>query len=614
MKFIPVLGIALAFWAADVPRSLAAPPTSATARTAGSQGSSTPAPAATAGQPRSAQDTIQYLPDRTVLARVADRVIRVIDYRGSFFSSDAQVRPKPDSAGLVTFLNVMIDKEVLGLTARQVDPPFGFEERAEMRRHTNTVLDNVLYTRMVIDSIVITEEDFRSIYPQYERTLRLRSILFNDRALAEKVRLDLLRGRIAWREAVRRYSRSPNLGPDGDMGWVQRQTARGGYGLEVFALKVGSISTVIQDIEGFRLIQCMAERPVPRPPLSFMRPLILEDLRAARRAPLVERMYQRVREYAKVSYDSTNIRWAAAQFKRAFDEQPAPKPGEIDMTSIIPDFSPADTGRVLLRTPTRSVTLNQFLYEFSSIPSMFRQKLLSIEPFIFALDGPALAQERIAYAREIGLEKDPEALKLIEQRREELMVEHIYQDSVTNRLVVTPDMRRAFYKAREKEFVSFQRVRFAQFVRPDSLSAVALMARFQAGERPEAILAADSLRGDDTTGAILEQQENEAGDMRRVLFEELRPGQWTRFGPDKTGQHLVMYVLHHEPSRQLAYDEVQTIVDESVQNIEAERLLKELLARRRTHYVIESHPELLPRVRLSDPKFDLDAGRTAARQ
>jgi len=55
------------------------------------------------------------------------------------------------------------------------------------------------------------------------------------------------------------------------------------------------------------------------------------------------------------------------------------------------------------------------------------------------------------------------------------------------------------------------------------------------------------------------------------------------------------------PGRQLSYEEASGYVDESLQNLKAERLLKELVARHRKRFPVMSRPELVMRVRLVDP-------------
>jgi hypothetical protein len=165
-------------------------------------------------------------------------------------------------------------------------------------------------------------------------------------------------------------------------------------------------------------------------------------------------------------------------------------------------------------------------------------------------------------------------------------------------------MRREYYRQREKEFLSIPRVRYARFVRFDQASAESLIARLEAGERAEDILRADSLSGDDTTGTIEELAQNDPVEYRKLLFEELRPGQAARIGPNREGRHLVFQVLRYDEARRLSFEEMQGFLDESLQNMESERLLKEFLARHRARYRIESHPELVMRITLTDPAME----------
>ena len=81
-------------------------------------------------------DRGQFLPDTAVLARVNDRVTRVGAFIDAYFSSYAEDRPKSDSAGRVEFLNSIVNKEVLGLTALAINRPLGFEDRAKLRAAT----------------------------------------------------------------------------------------------------------------------------------------------------------------------------------------------------------------------------------------------------------------------------------------------------------------------------------------------------------------------------------------------------------------------------------------------------------------------------------------------
>lgn len=547
---------------------------------------------------------VDALPDSALLARVDDRIIRVFDFRERYFEADPTFRPRADSAGRADFLNTLIDRHVMSFTALKINHPLNFEDRLRLTPHINAVLQNVLYKRLVTDSLHIKEADLETVMKQFGYDQHLQSILFRERSLAERVRGDLARGTIPWTSAVERYSMTKG-NPQGDMGWVERTNARGELAIKTFDLNPGAVSDVILDPEGYRVFRSVERRPARSTiPASFSRTVALEDLKALKRGPYVRKFNESIRRFAGVVYDTANIEWAADRFKQAYAAKPPSPAGTLDMTEIMPEFGPADTGRVLARTKTRSISVGDFVYGYSTIPVLYRDKISSLEPFINSFDGPAFEAERVQMALALGFDQDPEARRIIDERREGILVEHLYQDSVINKVLVTPDMRRQYYKQREKEFVSFPRVRYARFLRPNEASTRSLMARLQGGEAAHRILQADSLMGDDSTGTIEEVLKPNAGEYTKLLFEELHPGQVTTVGPDKNGQYFVFQSLAYDPERQLAYTEVQGIIDESLQNLESERILHEFLARRRRAYRIESHPEMVMRFELDDPVRD----------
>jgi hypothetical protein len=64
---------------------------------------------------------------------------------------------------------------------------------------------------------------------------------------------------------------------------------------------------------------------------------------------------------------------------------------------------------------------------------------------------------------------------------------------------------------------------------------------------------------------------------------------------------MVLQLLEFDPGRQLPFEQVENLVEESLQNIKAEEMLNALLARLRKRYRITSRPELVMRIDLVDP-------------
>ncbi len=579
-----------------------------------SQSAPTPKPAASPANAKGVQragpehgagrDTIHVVTDDFVLARVGPNKITALDFRNRYWLGAEAGRPVQDSSGRAEFLERMIDKEVLTLTALEANKPLTFENRLTLRAHTYTVLQNTLYQRLVLDSVNVTAADTDAKMYQFTYDQHLRMILFVDRATAEKVRLQLLRGRISWREAVRRYNQDREAGPEGDRGWIRRTALRGELALVAFDLKPGTFSEPLLAPEGYRLIQCVERRPSKTVPIKFARIALMSDLRQARTRPYAARFYDRVRRESKVVYDTTTLMFVAAKFREQLETTPRPDKFTIDMRPQLPDFAPGDTARVMARTVNRTITLGQFLAELSEVPGALRPQFASLEPLIHSLDGPTLAKERNDLALAMGIDRDSITLALVEKKRVDLLVDHLYQDSILNHVQVTTEERRRYYEEHRREMTSPARMRHARFLCADLAAADSVLAQLRSGQKAEDLINLRSLQGDDSTASIFEVSERDNDPFKGILLQELKPGQAAREGPDRDGIYVVLQALEYTPGHELKFEDVGGAVDESLTNMEAERLFKEFLARRRPYYPIKVEHPMLMRVWLTDPSLD----------
>ncbi len=546
-------------------------------------------------------DTGQYLPDTVLIARVDDRIIRVRDYIQAYFNSYPEYRPLPDSAGRLEFLNTLLNKEVLGITARAVNRPLGFEDRVTLREHTQRVLSNIIFQRAVVESSTVTEDEIRRVYEQNRYQQHMRHIVFGDRATAEKVRGDLVAGRIAWQDAVRRYSIAPDRESDGDLGWSTRVEFDPVMAEQVYALEPGQISSVVRDVKGYHLMQSVERRAVEPPAYEGIRTMLREQIRGAKHARRADQLQGILRAELGMAYDTTNIAWAASQFGETTKMTQSAGGPTLELSNAVPEFAAADTGRVLARHRDGQLTLGGFLESYLAATPLMRPNVNDFEAMRAHIDATVLEPYMAELAVKRGLDKDPLAIRLIENRREEILVDHMYQDSIMSKVWVRPEERHKYYREHQASFVTYPKVRYAAFVRDARDAADSLAARLRAGEKAVDLLRADSLLGR-TTGSIQERSAGEHGTpYYRLLFEELRPGQLSVEGPDRQGDYLVIQLLTYEPERQMSFKEVLPVIDESLQNIRAEQMLKSLLERHRKRHMIEAHPELLGRVLLVDP-------------
>ncbi len=599
--WLPHTGGAAAGPASRVPgtATIAGPPSRA-------PGTATASRQAPGEQPRiivgMAPDTGQYLPDTAVVARVGDRVIRVRHYIDSYFSSYAEFRPSPDSAGRVEFLNTMVNKEVLAHIARRVKRAETFEDRIVMRDHTQRVLSNVLLQRAVLDSVRVNQDEVRKIYAQMGYELRLKKLLFPRRDLAERVRADLVARRLTWKDAATRHSLPIAGDPDGELGWTKRGALEEAVATAVFDLAPGEISPVLVESAGYAVYQAVERREGPKLAFEAMRTLIVDNLRALQIGERSGRILAALREPIGMTHDSTNIAWVAPQFPQAFSTRGGGTALEFELDTRLPEFAPQDTSRVLARwRGGHQLTLGQFMSWFGDQSPFGRPSVNTFEALKHQIDILVLEPYMADLARARGLERDPMAVAMIEKRREQMMVEHLYQDSILARVRVSPAERRKYYRENAAGFMTYATVRYAGFHADSQADAESLAARLTAGVRAEDILRADSLAGRQRGGIQDRSQENHGAPYHKLLFEELRPGQVSVQGPDHEGHYAVLQPLSFAPGRMLSYQEAEAMIDESLQNVAAERLLQAFLRRHKKTMRIAARPEWVMHIRLVDP-------------
>jgi hypothetical protein len=551
-------------------------------------------------------DTGQFLPDSAVIGHIDERIFRVFEFRERWYAAYMLDRPKTDSAGRFEFLNSMVNKEVLAALAREVNRPFTFEDRAKVREVQQRMLSNAVFARLVADSARVTRDEVQHIYDQGRLRLHVQHIVADDPATVEHARADVLARRLSWPLAVKKYSTGRgDKGPDGDLGWVERTYFDPVPALEIFDLADGRISGIFRSNDGWQFIQVLGRRVEAQPVFDVVARGLANEVREVKIAGRVEQIREQIRKRIGMAYDSTNITWAAALFAENERQSQSTSSGPvIDLGGALPEFQPADTARVLARWKDGRYTLGGFLAAYNAISPLQRDKIGTFSTFRSTLDRFVFEPYMAELGLEHGLDRDPLVTSQVARQEEQIRVEHLFADSVESRLWITPQERRQYYQDHLQNYATWQNVQFAALVRPSRAGADSLAARLKAGESAVSILRTDSLGGINS-GSIRSMREDERGQpYYKILFEEMRPGNVEVVGPDKQGDYLVLQKLAHEPSRQMSYEEVQGLVDESVQNVKAEQALKQFVARHRGKHRIELHPELLLRIRLTDPRDD----------
>jgi hypothetical protein len=470
-----------------------------------------------------------------------------------------------------------------------------------LRERSQRVLSNTLFIRAVIDSVRVTDADIQALYKQCGTEYHLRRMVVPGAERADSIYKLLAAKRIAWSDPYARVSiPQDDAGPDGDIGWVSRFNMIWGAADKIIPLKPGGIASPLRRPHGFEIYSCLGTRPVTDlPALETVRPWITTQVNFKKQFALVDRLQESIRRQIGMTYDDANIAWAAPQFRPALSttttKEGAPN---LHISAVLPDFKAADTSRVLARYRDGRLTLDRFMVEYANLPLTHRPDVSTPDGFRSQIDAIVLEPYRAQIALERGLDRDPLATEAIEKERERILVEHMYQDSIESKIVVSKEQRQKYYKQHMASFYTYPVARYAQFAYTDTLKAQAMAARLRAGERGDAIIRADSIAGRRPTGVVRTERESDHTAFHEIIFEHLKPGQCEIVGPDANDRTAVIQLLDFDPGHQLTFEQADGYCSDALQAQASEELLKKFIARHKKHCDIESRPQLVMRIKL----------------
>src|SRR4029077_5415117 len=324
-----------------------------------------------------------------------------------------------------------------------------------------------VHKQFVMDSVNVTEQDLRAMYEAYKYDQHLRHILVSDKATADMVRRDLISGRTTWSAAVKKHSLdAATKEKDGDLGWLVRDNMAVNIANMMFVLKPGEICVPIQDGKGWHIVQSVERRPRRTSPYEGIRRRLKVELTNQQLAIYTERLSAKLRTQIGMKFDTANCELASKQFRVAVDVQQEGFGGNISVDENVPEFSEADSSRVLTSWEKggRS-TIGDVVHAYSDTPPLLRPTLNVPEVLMGFIESIALEPTIAAYGEAHGLDKDPSVEAAVAKKTEELQVGHLFQDSVATHVWVSKDERKAYYDKHVAQYHTYASVDFAAIPR-----------------------------------------------------------------------------------------------------------------------------------------------------
>jgi peptidyl-prolyl cis-trans isomerase C len=220
-------------------------------------------------------------PDPDVIARVGERPIPGIDFEQyldeTLGSEVAELSPSARSALLDQFLEETLLLQLAEERGLRVGPgPAG------RRQVVQELLDEAA-------GEPLTDAELRRAFEagradgalDQPARVRLRQILVQDRRVAEDARAEIEAG-ADFGEVAQRLSASSSSAIGGDQGVLSRDELPGNLADDIFRLREGEVSPVIEAEYGFHLFQVLERLPAREADFESVRPELEAELRAQR--------------------------------------------------------------------------------------------------------------------------------------------------------------------------------------------------------------------------------------------------------------------------------------------------------------------------------------------
>lgn len=512
------------------------------------------------------------------VAQFKDHVITVGDFETAYAKVDPQFLPKATGMdGKKEFLNTMLNKEVMAYKADEL----GYDKNPAvvqgMDAFSRTALQVAYLKKQVSDKITVTDADIKQYYDNEGVILSVKQILCDVEPQADAAYASLQKG-MDFETACKTYSKTPD-GADGGMivtvtfGKLMPELQN-----TIFSLPVGGYTQPIFTPHGWVIVKVLKRSDaIHKESLADEKETLRTEIRRIKQAVAMNEFTDKLRkDYGVVwNYDNIAIVFHALPPDRPMQDAP-PRSDEIYPLLY---FDPKDLDKPLVTYQGKSITIKDFsdLYDRASFYSRPRRtyRYGGIRTF---LTEQIMNEISADVVRKSHIEDDPEVKKVLQAKKEELMVNLLYEDMINKQTVVTAQLIKNYYHDNQPQFHTPEKRKFGVVLAGDIETAKAAYRDLKAGKKLSTVVLAYSI--DDATKNSLGETDlltkGEQPEMDNVGFSLAKVGDISE--PFQTSRGwMVLQLLEKQDERTFSLEEARPRIEAALRNELNDKRLKELL-------------------------------------
>ncbi|UCH83187.1 MAG: peptidyl-prolyl cis-trans isomerase [Candidatus Latescibacterota bacterium] len=517
--------------------------------------------------------------DETLVAEIADRTITLAAFQKAWMSVDSKYLPETeDLEGRKEFLQTMINKELLAIKADEL----GYDKDPYvvqgMEAFKKVGLQAGYLKIKVADKINVTEKDLREAHELFGTNLQIKQIIVDTMEEAEEA-YQLIQEGTDFETACKQYSKAPDAATGGKAITAMWGTFEPHIQDVLFAedMKVGDVTKPIPSRYGYLVLKILQKTQPKKRSFEEARPDLEQMVYKQQELRLTRQMSDDVR--AKYGFE-----WFDDNMRVVFDALPPDRPltNPPDRgQEVYPllEFDAADLDKPLVGYRGKTITVKDFsdLYDRASFFNRPRKEFRfgGIKKFLLDIVMNELVEVEM---KESDIENEPVVARMLQRKREQFMVDKLFQDLVEKQTQVSPKDMQDYYNDNIEQFRRDEQRRVGIVLTNDLDTATEAYNKIMAGEsfdRVSAEHSVDDITRDERAGTRLISK-GQHPDYDEQAFGLENVGDVSKPFQSSRGW-MVIKLVERRPATVVPFEEARDDLRRGLKTIKNEERLNALL-------------------------------------
>jgi parvulin-like peptidyl-prolyl isomerase len=535
------------------------------------------------------------------VAEFKDHVITVGEFETAYSKVDEKFLPKATGLdGKKEFLNTMLNKEVMAYKADEL----GYDKNPTvvqgMEAFSRAALQVAFLKKAVADKITVSDDEVKNYFDNEGVILTVKQILCDIEPEAEEAFASLKKG-VDFETVCKTYSKTDDAADGGMIVTVTFGKLMPELQDPLFALPVGGFTDPIFTPHGWIIIKVLKRSDaVHKASFDEEKDKIRTEVHRLKEAVAVNAFTEKLRNDYGVqwNYDNIGIAFNALPPDRSYDDAPR----RSDEIYPLLYFDPKDLEKPLVTYQGKSITIKDFsdlydqasffnrprrIYRYGGIRSFLTERIMS------EISADAVSKSHI--------EDDPEVKQALKSKKEEIMVNLLYEDMVNKQTVVTAQQIQNYYKDNQVNFFSPEKRKFGVVLTGDVKTAKAAYHDLKSGAKLETVVLAYSVDEEtkETMGETKLLTKGEQPEIDAVGFSLAHVGDVSE--PFETSRGwTVLKLLERDDATTYSLEDARSRIEAALRDEANDKRLKELLAKWKDEVGVTIYEKNLEKAQLVD--------------